>query len=172
MGIYTKNFSLISAIKNDEVDLIFGESNELLEEIAHIKGSNRMQIIIRNFIEDVTDSHWFSMKFIPARNIKSDSHAGRKGIPIVFEKLTRQSGKETIEYLSDWKVYLGSNPSHVAKANAIMNELNKKERAFISTVIEQLGFVILEYWSLDPNIPSEYNRLREIQEEVESRYIR
>lgn len=35
--ILNKKFDLKEAIINDEVDLIFGDSEEFLEEIAHIR---------------------------------------------------------------------------------------------------------------------------------------
>lgn len=76
--IYGKEFNLTEAIVNDEVDLIFGDSKGLLEEIAHIRGRNNMQIIIRNSFEDTVGSHGFSIKFIPSRNIKGDYNDGRK----------------------------------------------------------------------------------------------
>ena len=129
-----------------------------------------MQIIIRNFTEDTTDGHWFSMKFIPSRKIKGDSYGGRKGIPITFTKLTKQMGDEIIEYPSDWRVILGS--SKEKKALELQAELNKKEVSFINAVVEELGLIILEYWSLNPNDPIQYRRLEELRKSIESKYIR
>lgn len=150
--IYGKEFNLTEAIVNDEVDLIFGESKELLEEISHIRGRNNMQIIIRNSFEDTVRTHGFSIKFIPSRNIKGDYNDGRKGIPITFHKLVKQIEGESIEYPSEWKIILGGSKDGIVKAKQLQNELNKREKDFISAVVKELGIIILEYWDLDPMI--------------------
>ena len=179
MGIFSKNlieeeFDLKRAILNNEVNIIFGDSEEFLEEIVHLRGTNRMEIIVRNHKEDVHNNfeHWFSMKFIPARNIKFDSYDGRKGIPIVFEILFRQT-KDGIEYYpSDWNVFFGGNKQHKALANQVMKELNNREKQFINSVVEQYGLIILEYWELDPDDSDQYKRIREIEKYIESQLVK
>lgn len=125
-----------------------------------------MQIIIRNFYEDQTDSHWFSMKFIPARKISGDTHNGKKGIPITFNKIV--DGNDIS--LSEWKVMLGGSKQLIAKSEQLQKQLNKIEKSFISAIVEELGFIILEYWELNPNDKRQYKRMVEIRDYVQSHY--
>lgn len=95
-----------------------------------------------------------------------------KGIPITFHKLVKQIEAEFIEYPSEWKVILGGSKDGTVKAKQLQNELNKREKDFISAVVKELGIIILEYWDLDPNDSIQYKRLKDIRKYVESKYIK
>lgn len=83
-----EEFDLEKAIKNDEVDLIFGESEELINELYTLE-DGKMVMLIRNK-EESKINHNFTMKFIPNdRSRKTDpnfKHDGHYGLPISFTK--------------------------------------------------------------------------------------
>lgn len=149
------------AIRNDEVDIVFGESEEILQELFKVTGRDNLKMLIRNLYEDGAGEHWMSIKLVTNRKEKGFSHAGKAGIPIVFTK------KKT-----DWKVFMGGSDDKVAKARDIQSRLIKSEIKFIEAVINELGDYILEYWELDPRIPAQHHRMLQIREEIEDKYVK
>ena len=155
MGIYYYNnndiiseeFDLKEAIKNNEVDLIFGESIELLEESYKHEGKNNMKMLLRNQEQDKIN-HEFTMKFIPntgdRRDDKNFNHEGKYGLPITIDPETM-----------GWNVWLGD--SREKEAIKIKKDLTKREKKFISELVDKAGKDIIEYFYVK-NIDTEQGK--------------
>lgn len=155
-----ENFDLGEAIRNDSVDLIFG-NYDLLSENEKIDGKNKMQIMIRNQEED-NIPHNFTMKFTPKIGDRKDDkdfyHDGYYGLPISFERGSKK-----------WHVDLG--PGKKSEAKAVERKLKKIERKFISSVVDQIGDDILDYWEVKNIHTSEgKEELNSIVERIRVKY--
>ena len=169
MGIFTKEllekeFNLKEAIINDDVDLIFGNSIELLEESYKYSGKNNMKIMIRNKEEDEIP-HPFTMKFIPDNNRKGDKnfyHDGYYGLPISFDRETKE-----------WEVFIGDSKKSKAKAKEIKNSLTRTEKRFIASVVNDIGDDIIDYWEVkNTNTQKGKSELNNIIKRIEDNYAK
>ena len=93
-----KEFDLGEAIRNDEVDLVFGITEELINEYYELS-DGKMVIMIRNKTEDRIQ-HNFTMKFIPndksRRKDPAFNYDGHYGLPISFKRNSK-----------DWYINIG-----------------------------------------------------------------
>lgn len=157
---YNEEFNLKNAIINDEVDLIFGFNENILNEAEKINGRNKMKMLIRNKEQD-NINHSFTMKFIPDNERKNDKnfyHNGHYGLPISFDKETKE-----------WNVDLGDNKEKKAKAKRIKKDLTRKERSFITSIVDELGDDIIKYWEVK-DIYNNINKLNNIVDDIRRKY--
>lgn len=112
-----EEFDLEKAIRNDEVDLIFGESEELINELYTLE-DGKMAVLIRNK-EESKISHNFTMKFVPSdksrRKDPNFNHDGHYGLPISFTK-------------NDKKWYVNLGKSKIQESKKVQSSLTKKKR--------------------------------------------
>lgn len=158
-----KEFDLGEAIRNDEVDLVFGyDAFSYLEESYKQKGKGNMVMLIRNKKEDEI-GHGFSMKFIPTGERKDDKtfyHNGHYGLPITF---TRKDKK--------WYVYFGPGKRSLIDAKVAEDSLTKKEKKFIDSVVINIGDDIIDYWEVEnPNSNNGQKELNDIVERIKNKY--
>lgn len=155
-----EEFDLGEAIRNDEVDLIFGESEELINELYELV-DGKMRMLIRNK-EESKITHGFTMKFIPSDkarkkdpNFKHDRHYG---LPISFTKNDK-----------NWYVNLGK--SNISEAKKIQASLDKKEKEFITSVVNDIGDDIIDYWNIK-NVDTDKGKkkLDDIVRGIEDKY--
>lgn len=151
---YKKEFSLKDAIISNKVDIIFGSSEELLDEALIIYPYN-IKIMIRNRYRDGIE-HGFTFKIINSKKYRNEPH---NATPIKFDNTTHK-----------WCVCLGSSKPKLKKAAEKQKNLSKEEIQVIESLINEVGDLILEYWKVEPMTQEGFNRLKEIEQEFISRY--
>lgn len=154
-----ENFDLGEAIRNDSVDLIFGDY-DLVDESFEIE-DGKMKMLIRNQKEDKI-GHSFTMKFIPKEKERRTDpdfrHNGHYGLPIFFTKDNKE-----------WYVNIGA--SKKKEANKIQKRLNKQEKLFITAVVNDIGDDIIDYWNVkDPDTNKGKQQLEDIVERIRNKY--
>lgn len=155
-----EEFDLGEAIRNDEVDLIFGGTEELINELYTLE-DGKMAMLIRNKVES-SIKHNFTMKFIPNDRFRrvdpNFKHDGHYGLPISFTKDNKE-----------WYVNLGK--SKMSEAKKIQASLTKKEKLFIDAVVNDIGDDIIDYWNVkNPDTDKGKKELNDIIERIENKY--
>lgn len=157
-----EEFNLKEALLTNQVDLIFGDIDELLDE-EHEYTRGNMAILIRNKEERNLGKHGFTMKLRSANRVndKNFYHDGYFGLPITFKK-----GE------SDWSVFLGPSREKIKRAEEIYSSLTDEEKSFVTAVVTELGDYIYEYWEVT-NIGSDISRrkLDKIVHKIEYGYL-
>ena len=121
----------------------------------------KMRMLIGNK-EESKITHGFTMKFIPSDkarkkdpNFKHDRHYG---LPISFTKNDK-----------NWYVNLGK--SNISEAKKIQASLDKKEKEFITSVVNDIGDDIIDYWNIK-NVDTDKGKkkLDDIVRGIEDKY--
>lgn len=103
------------------------------------------------------------MKFIPSGFRKDDkyfNHDGHYGLPVSFTRKDK-----------DWKVNFGPGKKSINDAKAAMNNLTRKEKKFITAVVDNIGDDILDYWQVkNPNTKEGIKELDNIVKRIEDKY--